>query len=88
TLHLLRDTTPSIRTAWIARAVAAGAWLLLVSVALLLMQRNRIASLRLRSRQELERMVEHHAEALRNAQDGVVHAARQASLGKGQSLEH
>ncbi|MFD1296038.1 PAS-domain containing protein [Lysobacter gummosus] len=88
TLHLLRDTTPSIRIAWIARAVAAGAWLLLVSVALLLMQRNRIASLRLRSRQELERMVEHHAEALRNAQDGVVHAARQASLGKGQSLEH
>lgn len=88
TLHLLRDTTPSIRTAWIARAVAAGAWLLLVSIALLLTQRNRIAALRLRSRQELEKMVEHHAEALRNAQDGVVQAARQASLGEGQSLEH
>ncbi|WP_252255416.1 hybrid sensor histidine kinase/response regulator [Lysobacter capsici] len=88
TLHLLRDTTPSIRTAWIARAVAAGAWLLLVSVVLLLMQRNRIAALRLRSRQELEKMVEHHAEALRNAQDGVVQAARQASLGEGHSLEH
>ncbi|WP_196778789.1 hybrid sensor histidine kinase/response regulator [Lysobacter silvisoli] len=88
TLHLLRDTTPSLRTAWIARAVAAGAWLLLVAVALLLIQRNRIAALRLRSRQELERMVEHHAEALRNAQDGLVHAARQASMGEGQSLEH
>ncbi|MGO1071445.1 hybrid sensor histidine kinase/response regulator [Lysobacter sp. CA199] len=88
TLHLLRDTTPSIRTAWIARAVAAGAWLLVISVALLLMQRNRIAALRLRSRQELEKMVEHHAEALRNAQDGLVHAASQASLGEGKSLEH
>ncbi|MEH6418998.1 hybrid sensor histidine kinase/response regulator [Pseudomonas sp. CGJS7] len=88
TLHLLRDTTPSIRTAWIARAVAAGAWLLVISVALLLMQRNRIAALRLRSRQELEKMVEHHAEALRNAQDGLVHAASQASMGEGQSLEH
>lgn len=88
TLHLLRDTTPSIRTAWIARAVAAGAWLLLISIALLLMQRNRIAALQLRNRRELEKMVEHHADALRNAQDGVVHAARQASLGEGQSLEH
>nr|WP_217497712.1 PAS-domain containing protein [Lysobacter enzymogenes] len=88
TLHLLRDVTPSIRAAWIARAVAAGAWLLAVAVALLLIQRGRIAALRLRSRQELEKMVEHHAEALRNAQDGLVHAARQASMGEGQSLEH
>jgi len=88
TLHLLRDTTPSLRTAWIARAVAAGGWLLLVSLALLILQRHRIATLRLRSRQELEKMVEHHAEALRTAQDGVVQAARQASLGEGHSLEH
>ncbi|MEI2454205.1 hybrid sensor histidine kinase/response regulator [Lysobacter firmicutimachus] len=87
TLHLLRDTTPSLRTAWIARLVAAGAWLLMVSVVLLILQRNRIAALRLRSRQELEKMVELHAEALRNAGDGVVQAA-QASLGESQSLEH
>nr|WP_255595623.1 porin [Lysobacter sp. BMK333-48F3] len=88
TLHLLRDTTPSLRTAWIARGVAAGAWLLLVSVALLILQRNRIAALRLRSRQELEKMVELHAEALRNARDGVVQAAHQAGPGESQSLEH
>lgn len=88
TLHLLRDTGPSVRAAWIARAMAAGAWLLLVSLALLLWQRHRIARLRLRSRQELEQMVEQHAQALRTAQDGVVQAAHRASTGEGQSLEH
>ncbi|KRD78411.1 histidine kinase [Lysobacter sp. Root983] len=88
TLHLLRDTGPSVRAAWVARAMAAGAWLLLVSLALLLWQRHRIARLRLRSRQELEQMVEQHAQALRTAQDGVVQAAHRASTGEGQSLEH
>lgn len=88
TLHLLRDTTPSVRTAWIARGVAAGGWLLLVSLGLLLLQRHRIAALRLRSRQELEKMVEHHAEALRTAQDGVVQAARETGFGESKSLEH
>ncbi|SFK84021.1 histidine kinase [Lysobacter sp. cf310] len=88
TLHLLRDTGPSVRAAWVARAMAAGAWLLLVSLALLLWQRHRIARLRLRSRLELEQMVEQHAQALRTAQDGVVQAAHRASTGEGQSLEH
>lgn len=88
TLHLLRDAGPSVRAAWIARAVAAGAWLLLVSLALLLWQRHRIARLRLRSRQELEQLVEQHTQALRTAQDGVVQAAHRASIGESQSLEH
>jgi len=87
TLHLLRDITPSVRAAWIARAVAAGAWLLLIAVTLLLWQRHRIARLRLRSRQELEKLVEQHAQALRTAQNGIVQAA-QASVGQSRSLEH
>ena len=88
TLHLLRDTRTAVRAAWTARAMAAGAWLLLVSLALLLWQRHRIARLRLRSRLELEQMVEQHAQALRTAQDGVVQAAHRASIGEDQSLEH
>lgn len=87
TLHVLRSTAPSVRTGWIARGVAAGAWLLLASLALLLWQRHRLNQLRLRSRRELEQLVQQHAQALRTAQDGIVQAA-QASVGESRSLEH
>lgn len=87
TLHVLRSTAPSVRAGWIARGVAAGAWLLLAALVLLLWQRHRITQLRLRSRRELEQLVEQHAKALRTAQDGIVQAA-QASIGESRSLEH
>lgn len=87
TLHLLRDTTPSAHAAWVARGVAACAWMLMVALAGLLWQRHRIIRLRLRSQRELETLVEQRARALHTAQDGVVEAA-QASVGQSRSLEH
>lgn len=58
TLHLLRDTASIQDDVATARLAAAGTWLALVFLGLFLHQRWRIARLRQRSREELERLVE------------------------------
>ena len=65
-----------------ARLAAAGTWLALVFLGLFLHQRWRIARLRQRSREELERLVEQRTADLRTAQDGLVQAAKLAALGQ------
>lgn len=86
TLHALRRDR-SATAAWSAAIVVVACWLPLILLGLFVRQRLRLAELRRRSRAELERMVAHHAEALRSAQDGLVDAARAAASGQS-SLEH
>ena len=81
TLHLLRDTASIQDDVATARLAAAGTWLALV-LGLFLHQRWRIARLRQRSREELERLVEQRTADLRTAQDGLVQAAKLAALGQ------
>lgn len=87
-LRALQDTRGAglaARTAFVATLLA---WLPLLLLGLFLRQRVRLARLRQRSREELERMVAHHAQALRSAQDGIVLAAHRAAQGQNASLEH
>lgn len=82
TLHLLRKpqtATEDIRNAALA---AAGIWLTLVFLGLFLYQRWRLARLRERSRDELERLVQERTRDLRTAQDGLVQSAKLAALGQ------
>ncbi|WP_242108734.1 hybrid sensor histidine kinase/response regulator [Luteimonas aquatica] len=88
TLHALQDTRGAALAARSAAVVTLLAWLPLLLLGLFLRQRVRLARLRQRSREELERMVAHHAQALRSAQDGVVLAAHRAAQGQNASLEH
>lgn len=82
TLHLLRDTRGVQSDITSARLAAAGVWLALVFLVLWLHQRRRIARLRQRNQEELERLVEQRTAALRTAQDGLVQAAKLAALGQ------
>lgn len=82
TLHLLRDLRGLQSDVGTARLAAAGAWLALVFLFLWLQQRRRLARLRQRSHEELERLVEQRTAALRTAQDGLVQAAKLAALGQ------
>lgn len=82
TLHLLRkpeSVNEDIRNAGLA---AAGIWLALVFLALFLSQRWRMARLRERSRNELERLVEERTRDLRTAQEGLVQSTKLAALGQ------
>lgn len=89
TLHQLRDVRAPVAAAARQAAVAAGlAWLAAVLLASFLLQRRRLAALRLRNRAELEALVQQHAEELRTARDGVIEAARTADAGLSRSLEH
>ncbi len=88
TLSLLRPTHDSIVAArTMAGAIAAGL-LVLALLGFVLWQRRRLAQLRERSRVELERLVKHHAQELRTAQDGLVHAAHTSDYGESRSLQH
>jgi len=86
TLHALRRDR-SAAVGWTAAIVVVASWLPLILLGLFVRQRMRLSEHRRRSREELERMVAHHAEALRSAQDGLVDAARAAASGQS-SLEH
>ncbi|QWT22319.1 PAS-domain containing protein [Bacillus sp. NP157] len=88
TLHLLADARPAQVAARNAVLAVLAAWLPLLFFGLFLQQRVRLARLRQRSRDELERMVAHHASALRSAQDSVVAAANEAAQGGHGNLEH
>ncbi|WP_370680250.1 PAS-domain containing protein [Comamonas sp. GB3 AK4-5] len=91
-LHLLHHTDASTATSRWAAAAAGGSWLALCLLWLFVRQRNRLARLRQRSRQELETVLHQHAQELRTAQDGIVQAAQQAArttdTGLSPSLEH
>ncbi|HZW17176.1 MAG TPA: PAS-domain containing protein, partial [Luteimonas sp.] len=88
TLHALRDTRAAGLAARTAFAATLAAWLPLVLLVMFLRQRARLARHQQRSREELERMVAHHAQALRSAQDDLVLAAHAAARGQLESLEH
>jgi two-component system C4-dicarboxylate transport sensor histidine kinase DctB len=82
TLHLLRAPQEAASSARNASLAAGGAWLALYFLALFLHQRWRLARIRQRSREELERLVEQRTAALRTAQDGLIQAAKLAALGQ------
>lgn len=82
TLHLLRRPQNAAEDSRNAGLAAAGLWLALVFLGLFLSQRWRLARLRLRSREELERLVEARTRELRTAQEGLVQSAKLAALGQ------
>lgn len=82
TLHLLRRPQIAFEDRRNAGLAAAGLWLALVFLLLFLNQRWRLARLRQRSREELERLVEERTRDLRTAQDGLVQSAKLAALGQ------
>ncbi|KJH84531.1 cytochrome C biogenesis protein CcmE [Pseudomonas fluorescens] len=82
TLHLLRRPQIAFEDLRNAGLAAAGLWLALVFLLLFLNQRWRLAKLRQRSRQELERLVDERTRELRTAQDGLVQSAKLAALGQ------
>lgn len=88
TLHLLADARPASLAARNVALIVLAGWLPVILFGLFLQQRIRLARLRLRSREELERMVAHHAAALRSAQDSIVAAAHEATQGAHGNLEH
>ncbi|MGH8054545.1 MAG: hybrid sensor histidine kinase/response regulator [Stenotrophomonas sp.] len=88
TLNLLRPTRDSIVAARTKAGAIAAGLLVLALLGFVLRQRRRLAQLRERSRVELERLVKHHAQELRTAQDGLVHAAHTADYGESHSLQH
>jgi histidine kinase len=87
-LHLVQDAGPAFAAGRTAGAITALAWLPLILLGLYLQQRTRLVRLRIRSRDELERMVAHYTGALRSAQDSLVVAANQVVPGQDASLEH
>ncbi|TQM17043.1 PAS/PAC sensor hybrid histidine kinase [Pseudoxanthomonas sp. 3HH-4] len=87
-LHLLHDASAITAAGRTAALAAGGGWLALAFLALFMQQRRRTAMLQQRSREELEAVLQQHAQELRTAQDGIVEAARQADAGLSRSLEH
>ncbi|UVJ43140.1 ATP-binding protein [Pseudomonas sp. LS1212] len=82
TLHLLRRPLMAAEDGRNAAMAAAAIWLSLVFLLLFLNQRWRLARLRQRSREELERLVEERTRDLRTAQEGLVQSAKLAALGQ------
>lgn len=87
-LHLLHDASAITAAGRTAALAAGGVWLALSFLALFMQQRRRLALLQRRSREELEAVLQQHAQELRTAQDGIVEAARSADAGLSRSLEH
>lgn len=87
-LHLLHDAGAAAVAGRNAALGAGGAWLALAFLALFVHQRRRLAAHRQRSREELEAVLQQHAQELRTAQDGIVQAARGADAGLSRSLQH
>lgn len=82
TLHLLKPPVSGTEDSRNAALAAAGVWLSLVFGGLWLNQRRRLAALRQRSREQLESLVRARTRELRDAQEGLVQAAKLAALGQ------
>ncbi|WP_130926362.1 ATP-binding protein [Pseudomonas sp. Sample_14] len=82
TLHLLRRPQVAFEDLRNAALAASGVWLALVFLLLFLNQRWRLAKVRQRNREELERLVEERTRDLRTAQEGLVQSAKLAALGQ------
>ncbi|WP_460121075.1 ATP-binding protein [Pseudomonas sp. H3_G09] len=82
TLHLLRRPQVAFEDLRNAALAAAGVWLALVFLLLFLNQRWRLAKVRQRNREELERLVEERTRDLRTAQESLVQSAKLAALGQ------
>jgi two-component system C4-dicarboxylate transport sensor histidine kinase DctB len=82
TLHLLKPPLSGNEDSRNAALAAAGVWLSLVFGGLWLNQRRRLAALRQRGREQLESLVRARTRELREAQEGLVQAAKLAALGQ------
>lgn len=87
TVHVLHSSREAVVAGYRAALVTLGVWLPAILLGLFLQQRLRVARLRQRSREELERLVAHYASALRSEQDSLVQAAQQAAAGQLDGLE-
>lgn len=81
-LHLLSEPANLAIARRISSLAAAGAWMALVFLLLFLNQRRKNQRLQASIRERLEREVELRTEELRQAQEGLVHAAKMAALGQ------
>ena len=82
TLHLLKPPIAGTEDSRNAALAAMGVWLSLVFGGLWLNQRRRLAALRQRGREQLESLVRARTRELRDAQEGLVQAAKLAALGQ------
>ena len=88
TLHLFHDASAVATAGRRAAIAAAAAWLALAFLALFMLQRRRLHALRRRSRADMERLVQQHANEMRTARDALTDAAQQAETGLSRQLEH
>ena len=82
TLHLLSEPVGLADSMRSYRLAAAGIWMTLAFLLLFLAQRRKNQRLQAGIRERLEREVELRTAELREAQDGLVHAAKMAALGQ------
>lgn len=87
TIHSFSSMRPVITDMRNVALITLGGWLPVILLGLYLRQRARLAGLRRRSREELERLVAHYASALRSEKDSFVQAAQQAIAGDRSKLE-
>nr|WP_100546574.1 MULTISPECIES: ATP-binding protein [unclassified Pseudomonas] len=82
TLHLLSEPVGLADSVRSYRLAAAGVWMTFAFLLLFLIQRRKNQRLQAGIRERLEREVELRTAELREAQDGLVHAAKMAALGQ------
>ncbi|WP_161864314.1 sensor histidine kinase [Pseudomonas yangonensis] len=82
TLHLLSEPAGLADSVRSYRLAAAGVWMTCAFLLLFLAQRRKTQRLQVGIRERLEREVALRTAELREAQDGLVHAAKMAALGQ------
>jgi two-component system, NtrC family, C4-dicarboxylate transport sensor histidine kinase DctB len=82
TLHLLHEPKTLVDSVRSYRLAAAGVWMTLAFLLLYLAQRRKNQRLQAGIRERLEREVALRTAELREAQEGLVHAAKMAALGQ------
>jgi two-component system C4-dicarboxylate transport sensor histidine kinase DctB len=82
TLHLLLEPQTLVDSVRSYRLAAAGVWMTLAFLLLFLAQRRKNQRLQAGIRERLEREVALRTAELREAQEGLVHAAKMAALGQ------
>ena len=82
TLHLLHEPKSLVDSVRSYRLAAAGVWMTLAFLLLYLAQRRKTQRLQVVIRERLEREVALRTAELREAQEGLVHAAKMAALGQ------